>query len=195
MQTYVMGEFDLNDLEGVRIATIIAEGFDERVCFGVSEPLAVAGAIVSVLSRQSLFAGALPADFDALLLPGGEQAVSELSDDPYVLKFVQEIQSAWKPIGAIGFAPVLLVFAGLVPGRILTSAYPLRQTIENCGGTWVNGDAIVDYNWLTSRGPRDLPAFNRTFPGLLKNAKAIFRNKEPLISPEMRAIIAKARIA
>ncbi len=63
--------------------------------------------------------------------------------------------------------PWLLVSAGLVRGRTLTSWPTLQDDIRNAGGTWVDQEVATDRNWVSSRKPDDLPAFNRTFIELL----------------------------
>ncbi|WP_416431357.1 DJ-1/PfpI family protein [Klebsiella pneumoniae] len=60
-------------------------------------------------------------------------------------------------------APWLLVSAGMVGGRTLTSFPSLEQDIRAAGGHWVDEPVQVDDNWVTSRTPDDLPAFNAAF--------------------------------
>jgi len=65
-----------------------------------------------------------------------------------------------KPIAAICHAPWVLISAGLVRGRTLTSYHTLKDDIKNAGGHWTDQEVTRDQNWITSREPRDLPAFN-----------------------------------
>lgn len=80
---------------------------------------------------------------------------------PEVQAFLMRMQDAGKPIAAICHAPWELVSAGLVRGRTLTSDHTLQDDIRNAGGHWVDQEVVEDENWVTSRKPGDIPAFNR----------------------------------
>lgn len=71
------------------------------------------------------------------------------------------MQQAGKPFAVICHAPWELVSANLVQGRTLTSYYTIQDDIRNAGGNWVDQEVVVDRNWVTSRQPDDIPAFNR----------------------------------
>ena len=71
-----------------------------------------------------------------------------------------------KPLTAICHAPWELVSAGLVRGRTLTSYHTIQDDIRNAGGNWVDREVVEDGNWVTSRQPGDLPAFNRAMLSL-----------------------------
>jgi protease I len=106
-------------------------------------------------------AGHDPASFDALVLPGGALNADALRMDADARSFVQAIDAAGKPLAVICHAPWLLVSAGLTSGRTLTSYYTVQDDIRNAGGAWVDQEVVHDHNWITSRSPGDLPAFNR----------------------------------
>ena len=103
--------------------------------------------------------GATALDFDALVLPGGVANPDALRMDERAVRFVADFVEADKPVAAICHAPWLLVEAGLVKGRTLTSWPSLRRDIENAGGTWVDEAVVVDQKLVTSRKPEDLPRF------------------------------------
>lgn len=98
--------------------------------------------------------------FDAVLLPGGKQNGAKLREIPEAQGFVQQIQEDGKTIAAICHGGWLLVSAGLVEGRTLTSHADLEQDIRGAGGNWVDEEVVVDGNLVTSRVPEDIPAFN-----------------------------------
>jgi protease I len=79
---------------------------------------------------------------------------------PNVQKFVRKVEQAGKPMAVICHAPWLLVSAGLVKGRTLTSYPTLQDDIRNAGGTWLDIEVVRDGNLVTSRQPSDIPAFN-----------------------------------
>jgi protease I len=88
-------------------------------------------------------------------------------------EFVQQHDAAGKPIAAICHAPWLLVSAKLVRGRRLTSYYTLQDDIRCAGGAWEDREVLVDRNWVTSRKPDDIPAFNREMRTLFAKARAV----------------------
>jgi protease I len=98
-------------------------------------------------------------DYAGLVLPGGVMNPDALRMDEDAVHVVQEFAEAGKPIAAICHGPWLLVEAGLVEGRKLTSWPSLHTDIENAGGQWVDEQVVVDSGLVTSRKPDDLAAF------------------------------------
>ena len=104
-----------------------------------------------------------PADYDALVLPGGVANPDQLRTQPEAVQFTQAMFGAGKPVAVICHGPWTLVEADLVRGRTLTSWPSLRTDIRNAGGTWVDTEVQVctagPNVLVTSRNPGDLPAF------------------------------------
>ena len=98
-------------------------------------------------------------DFDALVLPGGLRNTEALRASEAAVDFVRGFMEADKPVAAICQAPRLLVEAGAVEGRTLTSHPELADEIREAGGSWVDKQAAVDQRLLTSRRQEDLPSF------------------------------------
>jgi protease I len=101
------------------------------------------------------------ADYDALLIPGGVGNPDQLRGDENVVAFVQDFFEAGKPVAAICHGPWVLVEAGAVKGRKVTSWPTLQTDIRNAGGNWVDEEVVVDQGLVTSRKPDDIPAFSR----------------------------------
>ncbi len=170
----------LNQLQGRKIAILLAPKGTEQVEF--TEPRKAvenAGGSLEVISTQAgtaqtfnhdlepgetfrvdkTFATASARDYDALIVPGGTVGADTLRGDPAAVRFVRSFFDQAKPIAAICHGPWLLVEADVVRGRRLTS-YPTLQTdIRNAGGTWLDEEVITDQGLITSRNPKDLPAF------------------------------------
>jgi protease I len=125
---------------------------------------------------ELLLEQASPDDFDALLLPGGALNADSTRTLPEVQKFVRRVEQSGKPMAVICHAPWLLVSAGLVKGRTLTSYHTLQDDIRNAGGTWLNIEVVRDGNLVTSRQPSDIPAFNSELLALF----AEHRERAPL---------------
>ena len=99
-------------------------------------------------------------DYDALMIPGGVGNPDQLRGDENVVAFVRDFFEQGKPVAAICHAPWVLVEAGVVRGRKLTSWPSLQTDIRNAGGNWVDQKVVVDEGLVTSRKPDDIPAFN-----------------------------------
>lgn len=111
-------------------------------------------------------------DFDAVLLPGGVVNADKLRMDQEARRFVQAMEKAGKPVAVICHGPWLLVSAGLARGRHLTSYYTLQDDIRNAGGKWTDEEVVADRNWISSRKPDDIPAFNTAFVRLITHHHA-----------------------
>jgi protease I len=99
-------------------------------------------------------------DYDALMVPGGVGNPDQLRGDENAVHFVREFFEQGKPVAAICHAPWVLVEAGVVRGRKLTSWPTLQTDIRNAGGNWVDEEVVVDGGLVTSRKPDDIPAFS-----------------------------------
>src|SRR5437868_9108080 len=103
---------------------------------------------------------ASPDDYDALLIPGGVGNPDQLRGDENAVAFVRGFHDAGKPMAVICHGPWVLVEAGVVRGKRVTSWPTLQTDIRNAGGEWVDEQVVVDDNLVTSRKPDDIPAFN-----------------------------------
>ena len=99
-------------------------------------------------------------DYDALMIPGGVGNPDQLRGDENAVRFVRDFVESKKPVAAICHAPWILVEAGVVRDRKLTSWPTLQTDIRNAGGNWVDEEVVVDEGIVTSRKPDDIPAFN-----------------------------------
>ncbi len=176
-------------LDGRRVAFLATNGVDESE---LAEPWAAitqAGAKAELLSLQNgeiqsitkgekgrkfkvdrLVADASVRDYDALVLPGGVKNPDTLRMNPAAVEFVRSFMNADKPVGAICHGPWLLIEAGCVRGRTLTSYPSLRTDITNAGGDWVDRTVITDQKLVTSRNPGDLPAFDAALVDTIASA-------------------------
>jgi protease I len=168
----------MKDLSGKRIALLAADGVEQ---VELSEPMRAArdaGASVDLISLKHGSIQGLQGmekgetfrvdhavsevsadDYDGLILPGGVKNPDKLRMDEAAVRFVRTFFEQGKPVAAICHAPWMLVEAGVVAGRTLTSYPSLRTDIRNAGGTWVDEEVHVDQGLVTSRRPDDLAAF------------------------------------
>lgn len=175
-----------HQLGGLSIAILVTDGFEQEEMTGPRTALEESGVVIHMLSdkkgqvqgyhhdhRGDLFDVDLTFDqvtadeFDALLLPGGAVNAIRIRSNPDAQRLVQQIDAQGKPIAVICHAPWLLVSAGLVKGRQMTSWPSLQKDIEDAGGQWVDAAVVVDRNWISSRKPDDIPAFNDAFKAVL----------------------------
>jgi protease I len=100
-----------------------------------------------------------PNVYDGLVLPGGVANPDNLRSEPEAVDFVRAFFDAGKPVAAICHAPWVLIEAGVVHGRTLTSWPSLQTDLRNAGAVWVDEEVVVDGGLVTSRKPDDLEAF------------------------------------
>jgi protease I len=181
----------MENLNGVRVAIIAMDGFEESELTEPQRALKEAGAKVEVVSKKRGQiqgfkhydkAGTIavdrtldevkPDDYDAIMLPGGALNADTLRMEPKARELVRSFNDAGKPLAVICHAPWTLVSAGIVRGRKLTSYYTIQDDIRNAGGNWVDSECVVDDNLVTSRQPSDLPAFNREMIALFSRMPA-----------------------
>jgi protease I len=165
----------------LRIAVIATDGVEEPELAEPVSALREVGARIELLSLRSgqiqavrhdlqptrkfavdkTLAGADPADYDALLLPGGAVNADRLRMEPAVQSFIKQVNGAGKPMAVICHAPWELISSGVARGRTLTSYHTIQDDLRNAGATWVDREVVVDGTLVTSRRPSDIPAFNR----------------------------------
>ena len=168
------------ELNGKKIAILVADGFEQVELTEPRKALDKAGAKTEVVSpakgkvkgwNHTEWGDEIPVDvplaqadaerYDALLLPGGVMNPDHLRRDEKVQRFVKAFFDAGKPVAAICHGPWTLIDAGVVRGRTLTSYHTIQTDLKNAGAQWVDREVVVDGNLVTSRKPDDIPAFNR----------------------------------
>ena len=178
-------------LQGKRIAIIVADDFEQVELTEPKRALDEAGAETVIVSlkpgqvqgmKHDVKADAFPVgavlsevkpdDFDAVMLPGGALNADHLRVVPEAQEFVRRMDQDGKPVAVICHGPWLLVSAGLVRGRTLTSYHTIQDDIRNAGGSWVDHEMVRDGNWVTSRKPDDIPTFNRAMIELIAEGTA-----------------------
>jgi protease I len=178
-------------LEGLRVAILATDGFEQSELLEPRRALDAAGAITEVVSpRLQPIKGwnhhewglsvevdqkldqANPDSYDALVLPGGVMNPDALRMQPQAVAFVRSFFEADKPVAAICHGPWTVVESGFAEDYRMTSWPSLRTDIQNAGGEWVDEEVVVDNNLVTSRKPADLPAFNREMIGLFGTYQA-----------------------
>jgi len=177
----VTGVVDMakQNLQGKRVAILATDGVEEIELKEPRKALDAAGAETTLVSpktgtikgwQHDQWGGQISVDlalddareddFDALMLPGGVMNPDHLRVNRKAVEFVQNFFAAGKPVAAICHAPWLLVEAGVVRGKTLTSWPSLKTDIQNAGGDWVNREVVNDEGLVTSRRPEDIPQFN-----------------------------------
>lgn len=167
-------------LHGKIIAILIADGFEQVELTEPQRALEQAGARTLIVSPANKkvkgwnhttwgdefevdipLTKAQAEDFDALLLPGAVMNPDTLRINAQALQFVRDFFEAGKPVAAICHSPWILIDAGVVAGRTLTSYPSLQTDLKNAGAYWVDQEVVIDQGLITSRSPDDLLAFNR----------------------------------
>lgn len=181
---------DTSTLEGLTVALLATNGFEQVELTSPREALDDAGATTHLVSPESgsikgwdeddwgdtfpvdvTLDEADAGDYDALVLPGGVMNPDTLRVDEQAVAFVEAFFDAGKPVAAICHGPWTLIEAGAVKGRRLTSYKTIRTDLENAGADWTDAETVVDDGLLTSRNPDDLPAFNEKMIELFSHAR------------------------
>lgn len=107
------------------------------------------------------------ADLAGVLAPGG-WAPDKLRRDPAVLDLVRDVAKSGGLVATICHGPWILISAGIVRGRRMTSTVGIRDDLINAGAVWVDEAVVEDGNIISSRVPKDLPAFGEALVGWLQ---------------------------
>ena len=99
-------------------------------------------------------------DYNGLVIPGGVINPDKLRTDDNALQFVRDFFKQGKPVAAICHAPWVLISAGVVEGRKMTSYHSIKDDMKNAGALWDDREVVVDQGVVTSRSPKDLDAYN-----------------------------------
>ena len=166
-------------LNNFKVAALATNGFEQAEFTQPRNALVAAGATVHLISPQAgtikawdgddwgkdfgvdrQLAGTDPAEYDALLLPGGVLNPDELRLHPAALRFVEHFCQADKPVGVICHGSQTMISAGLVSNRIMTGYRAIQIDLRNAGASVVTDEpVVVDQNLVSSRNPDDLPDF------------------------------------
>jgi protease I len=167
-------------LQGTRVAILATDGVEQVELTEPRKALDQAGAHTTLIAPKAGKIKAMnhdqladefevdvaldqanPEDFDAVLLPGGAMNADSLRMENAAQEFVRYMDDSGKPIAVICHGPWLLVSAGLVDGRTLTSYHTIQDDIRNADGQWIDKEVVRDQNWVSSRRPSDIPIFNQ----------------------------------
>ncbi|MDA3921793.1 MAG: type 1 glutamine amidotransferase [Salinisphaera sp.] len=166
-------------LNGKKIAFLVADGFEQIELTRPWKDIQDAGATVELVSLKSGEVQGMEADinkadtfkvdktvdevkaddYHGLMLPGGTVNPDNLRVNDKAVQFVRDFFAQHKPVAAICHAPIILIEAGVLKGRTLTSFPSIKTDIQNAGGTWEDREVVCDEALVTSRSPDDLDAF------------------------------------
>lgn len=166
-------------LSGKKIAILATNGFEQSELEVPRDRLKEAGATVEVVSPEAGtirgwdkkdWGGTVKVDralddvkvgdYDALVLPGGQINPDLLRVDAKAIELVRAFFDARKVVAAVCHAPWLLIEAGVIKGRKVTSYHSIKTDVINAGGKWENAAVVNDQGLITSRNPGDLDAFS-----------------------------------
>ncbi|MFO8064276.1 MAG: type 1 glutamine amidotransferase domain-containing protein [Spirochaetota bacterium] len=175
------------DLKGKSVLTLVHYDYDDLEFWYPKLRLEEEGANVEVAGEKATttytgkkgipamseidFGSADPATYDALVIPGG-WAPDKIRRFDEVLSIVKTMNAQGKIIGIICHAGWVLVSAGVLEGKRVTSTPGIKDDMMNAGATWVNEPVVVDGNLVSSRRPPDLPGYMRAFIEQVTNNSA-----------------------
>lgn len=162
-----------------RIAVLLANDFEDSELRQPVDELEKAGHDVQILGTEkgtkltgkqgeetvvtdAAIADHQPDQFDGVLIPGG-YSPDQLRTEDAAVSFVKKSFESGRPIAAVCHGPQLLIEAGVVSGKKMTSWPSVKTDLKNAGADWVDEEVVVDGSLITSRKPDDLPAFTSQF--------------------------------
>ena len=169
----------MSKLNGKTVAILATNGFEQSELESPRDRMRKEGAEVHVISPKAgeikgwdkddwgrpvkvdkALSEVMVEDYDALILPGGQINPDLLRKDKEAVAFVHDFYNTKKPLAAICHAPWLLIEAGVVKGRDITSYESIATDVKNAGGNWKDEPVVVHEAMITSRNPGDLEALN-----------------------------------
>jgi protease I len=178
------------NLNGVKVAILVTDGFEQVELVEPRKALDQAGAETQIVSPKkdrvrgwkftdwgdsmpvdTPLENARPENFDALLLPGGVINPDTLRMDPKAVSFVKSFFTAGKPVAAICHGPWTIIEADQARGRRIASWPSLKTDLRNAGAEWIDQESVVDRNLVSARKPDDIPSFNRAMIDLLSSTR------------------------
>lgn len=133
-------------------ATVVVVGMPDLRTFESKHGYPVnANAVASEISAD---------DLDAVIIPGG-YAPDRMRRHQAMLDLVRKMDEQGKVVAMICHAGWVAISAGIVDGKRVTSVSSIRDDLVNAGAEWVDEEVVQDGNLISSRGPKDLPAFCR----------------------------------
>lgn len=164
----------MTDLQGKRVAMVLARNFEDVEATDPKQYLEKRGATVTVigldnnpiegkkgavLNPDTTFEQTSVGEYDALVIPGGGSP-EQLRINDAAVAFTREFVASGKPVASICHGPQLLISAEAIRGKTVTSVATIRDDVRNAGANYVDEPIVTDGNLITSRVPKDLPQFN-----------------------------------
>lgn len=170
----------MESLKGKKVAILTDNGFEQSELTEPKAALEQKGVTVHIISPQAntvkgwnktnwgielqvdkQISSARPQDYDMLVLPGGVMNPDKLRQNTDAVAFARHFLQEGKPIAAICHGPQLLIETKLLQGRRMTSVAAIKTDLKNAGVKWEDDEVVTDNGLVTSRTPKDLPAFNK----------------------------------
>lgn len=164
----------------MKVAILTENGFEQSELTSPREAMEKAGVTVDIVSPQQKevkawdvddwgitlpvdvpLENARPQEYDGLMLPGGVLNPDKLRTNQKAIEFVKHFIEQGKPVAAICHGPQTLIETKMIEGRKMTSYPSIKTDLVNAGVNWVDEEVVVDNGLVSSRSPKDLPAFNK----------------------------------
>lgn len=177
-------------LKNIKVAMVVCDGFEESEMVKPRQALQKAGVTVELIAPKKgkvtawrngkwtnkyevdrTLKDARAKDYAALVLPGGVINPDKLRTEKRAIKFVKHFFQTKKPIAAICHGPLTLIETKKLKGRTMTSYSSIKTDLKNAGVKWQNKKVVNDRNLISSRSPKDIPAFNKAILKVLKKGE------------------------
>lgn len=181
---------DIMTLSGRVIGLLLAPGFNfqevsrlvQDLCLrdaqvrvigiGETRNIAIASSRGDLLKPDTTITEVTPADFDALIVPGGGSA-NRLAADERVLTLLLGVQADSKPVAAYGNGQVVLAASGLLASRRVAAPPEIKDDLSEAGAEYIDQELVVDHKLVTSRTMEEITHFVEALALLLEPATSM----------------------
>ena len=106
-------------------------------------------------------------DYEGVVIPGG-YSPDYMRRNEDTRNFVKSLDKDGKMIAAICHGPWMLASCCDLKDRDVTSYFSIKDDLTNAGGSYKDEEVVIDKNYITSRSPKDLPAWLKAIIEFLK---------------------------
>jgi protease I len=155
-------------MTGIKVAVLVANGFDQKQMTGVQRALVAQGASVKIISTDNglvngwdgnswghnfavdaMLNTALGVDYDAVVIPGGQRSLDKLKLTAHTKRFIGSFMAAQKPVAVMGDGASLMAQVEMIAGRTVAGSANIQAIAVNAGATWSSDAVCYDGNMMS----------------------------------------------
>lgn len=191
-------------LSGLKVAILLANGFNEGEMTAFQRAMLENGATPRIISVENGLANgwqgttwghyfavdcpladALAADYDVLVIPGGQRSLDKLKLTAHTRRFIGGFLAAQKPMALIGDAIQLLIHTNQMNGVMVTGPEKFRDAVKEAGGVWADNCPTIWHHVMTwNNTAENVTEMVQAFIQFTIDQKALMDEEEELVAAE-----------